>query len=308
MIVSRRHIGYILVIVSSFFTAMLFIITEAYLESVPVFQFSFLFYLMTSIVVLPYYLLKYRAEDLRALYKKFRFGILYTTFFSFIGSLLWFYLITQEGSTMTSLYEKFMILFSAVLGIFLLKDPFKPAHIIVVLSAFSGALMMSYDGLNLQLQSLLIGLSIALCWSFFSFGVKKYCAGLNSGILNFFRIIFSTGFFAIVYLFSSSPMQVSSFDLIILALSGLIGTIGATLCYLKAHEYLGITDVNALTAFTPIMVGLASYMTFGSIPSFLQVSGAAMVLLSMTVLLFIDSRQKALKIVVLDEIHDRFSR
>lgn len=286
MKIDKQLIGYWFLTLSIFFDVLIYVINDYTLASIPPYRYALSFFLLPVLFVTPFYIWHYGIRTIVSTFKNQYRAIIGAIFFSVIAALLWFYILAEIGSTSVSLLEKSTIVFSALLGIALLKEKLNRWEMIGVVFAFLGALILGIENVSTQLIPILLAILFALDWSLFSYFLKKECQGISPTLLNLYRV-WGMLLAMILVTFFTGEMKLLSLNMSLLAfISGMGAIMGSVLLFIQSHKYLPISTLNAYRSLAPVAIAFALYVIFGQIPSLHQVVGGSVILIGVLLIVF----------------------
>ncbi len=265
---SHAFKGYLFVGLALIFLTVIFTIAEALIKDIPPLTYAMYFFGLTSIISTPFHFIFYKPQTFIKTFRENQKAIgLVTVIFIFVACGF-FYSISFMGATQISIYEKLSIVFSALLGIFVLKEKLTPLETFGIALSFIGATIISIE--DFQLTNLIFTI-IAVVYSFFlslvSFAIKKYATQIPSALLNFYRM-WGVSIALFILTAATGNLKLISFEeSIFITLAGLCGVLGSSICFFEAHKHLPISTINSLAAVSPIPIAISTKSPPDSKPS-----------------------------------------
>jgi drug/metabolite transporter (DMT)-like permease len=158
-----------------------------------------------------------------------------------IGITTWFLGNYYLGPSLNSLMARMRILFSIMLGIFLLKEKLNRYEVISILIVFYGVYLIFYSPGLVSLMGIIVAGISAFLYSFQSFYFKKHLVNSDIFIISVYRL----GFVALTlagYLWITGGFQpiTSPMHIILFAAAGTIGAVVGRWANFKTLKYLDI--------------------------------------------------------------------
>ena len=162
-----------------------------------------------------------------------------------------------------------------VLAVVLLRERMTPARIGFVLAGLLGMLMIVQPGAELVKGAAVFALGSAICYSFYQI-TTRMLAGDDPRVTLFYPALISTLLMTLVWPWFGSRIELSWHDVALLALIGVLGTIGHFLFILAFQR----APASALTPFTYLQLVFATligWLAYNTFPDALTLAGMALI-------------------------------
>jgi len=162
-----------------------------------------------------------------------------------------------------------------VLAVVLLRERMTRARIGFVLAGLLGMLMIVQPGAELVKGAAVFALGSAICYSFYQI-TTRMLAGDDPRVTLFYPALISTLLMTLVWPWFGSRIELSWHDVALLALIGVLGTIGHFLFILAFQR----APASALTPFTYLQLVFATligWLAYNTFPDALTLAGMALI-------------------------------
>lgn len=195
-----------------------------------------------------------------------------------IGSILMVYAINSIGPSLSSFLVRFVMVFTVILGIVLLKERLSKIELLGMIIAVIGVFTLSYvSGGVVQLGSIFV-ITASLLFAINGVMTKMYSVRINPLEMIILRDTFAV---ATVFLYSivSGDLQPVSFNLVgMIFLASILSVVGF-LSFLRALQLMDLTKVMIIRSLDPFLVVAYSFIFFRDIPSLMQMVGGSLIVL-----------------------------
>lgn len=282
---TQTYKGYFFLALALIFEVITFVLSEYILQYTTPLNFAVHFLVSTLVVITPFYFFYYGKKTLYKTWRKRWRDIGRVSFWFVLVALLFFFVVDAVGSTSIALFEKFSIVFSALIGIFMLKEKVTPLETGGIFLCFLGAIGLAIEDFQLQGLAVLMGMGYAVVISIISYSLKRYVGDIDTTLFNFYRIwLMSLVIVVLAFLFSGVsllPWPLVGWSL----LAGLCGVMGGAQFLMHSHKFLPITAIHALSSVLPFLVALTTYLVFGSIPGYLKIIGGILIVVGVILII-----------------------
>ncbi len=162
-----------------------------------------------------------------------------------------------------------------LLAVVMLRERMTRARIGFVLAGMAGMLMIVQPGAEMMKGAAVFALGSAVCYSFYQITTRMLSAE-DPRVTLFFPALISTLLMTLVWPWFGSRVELSWPDIALLALIGVLGTIGHFLFILAFQQ----APASALTPFTYLQLVFATligWLVYNTFPSALTLAGMALI-------------------------------
>ena len=162
-----------------------------------------------------------------------------------------------------------------VLAVVMLRERMTRARIGFVLAGLAGMLMIVQPGAALMKGAAVFALGSAVCYSFYQI-TTRMLAGDDPRVTLFYPALISTLLMTLAWPWFGSRIELSWHDIALLALIGVLGTIGHFLFILAFQR----APASALTPFTYLQLVFATligWLVYDTFPDALTLAGMALI-------------------------------
>jgi drug/metabolite transporter (DMT)-like permease len=162
-----------------------------------------------------------------------------------------------------------------LLAVVILRERMTRARIGFVLAGLTGMLMIVQPGAEMMKGAAIFALGSAVCYSFYQI-TTRMLAGDDPRVTLFYPALISTLLMTLVWPWFGSRIELSWQDIALLALIGVLGTIGHFLFILAFQR----APASALTPFTYLQLVFATligWLVYNTFPDALTLAGMALI-------------------------------
>jgi drug/metabolite transporter (DMT)-like permease len=162
-----------------------------------------------------------------------------------------------------------------LLAVVMLRERMTRARIGFVLAGLAGMLMIVQPGAEMMKGAAVFALGSAVCYSFYQI-TTRMLAGDDPRVTLFYPALISTLLMTLVWPWFGSRIELSWHDIALLALIGVLGTIGHFLFILAFQR----APASALTPFTYLQLVFATligWLVYNTFPDALTLAGMALI-------------------------------
>lgn len=162
-----------------------------------------------------------------------------------------------------------------LLAVVMLRERMTRARIGFVLAGLAGMLMIVQPGAEMMKGAAIFALGSAVCYSFYQI-TTRMLAGDDPRVTLFYPALISTLLMTLVWPWFGSRIELSWPDVALLALIGVLGTIGHFLFILAFQR----APASALTPFTYLQLVFATligWLVYNTFPDALTLAGMALI-------------------------------
>lgn len=262
----------IYMLLASFLFAAMNILTKSLGGQLPSAQIAFFRLFVNLLFVIPFiyhYKFSFFGKSKKLLFARGLLGA--------ISLILGFYAITHIRMADATVLWKTSVLFTAIWSILILKEKVSKLLILLILSSFLGVILIvkpSFDLLNL---AALAGLGAGSAVGLVTVSIRKLHLSENV-----FTIIFSFSFYGsllIGLLFGWQFVAPNSFQIIILTLIGLLGSVGQ-LFFTQSFRFANASLVQPFVFSEVIFAAFGGLVFWGELPDLLGLLGCLLIVLS----------------------------
>ncbi len=175
-----------------------------------------------------------------------------------VGAIFWVFAIKHAIVAGVSLLAKSMIIYSAILGYFFLKERLRLIEVLGFFTAIPGVVLISTLQGEVAPIAAAAVLFSAFVYAIQSLVVKKFATHLYGLEFTVLRAFFMVVLFFVPTYFSGRLQAISPDTFMLLAIVSFSGLIVGRAFYFEAHKYLEISRLNLTLLFEPVLVLLAS--------------------------------------------------
>jgi len=183
----------------------------------------------------------------------------------------------MENPAIVSFIGNIGPIFVTILGITLLKERFNRIEMAGILVALGGLFLINYNPSFTWKNMFLEGtVYVVLASFFFSIAAiiaRKYNKYIEGSELSFVRVLLLFVSFVILFLFSSSDLEISSRALINMSIGSVLETLITIVLAYEAFKYIEATRNSLVLSTRSLFVLLSAYLYFHIFPETFQVIG-----------------------------------
>ena len=245
------------------------------------------------LLVLPYYLFVGTAQRRLILSFKRDWRVIFgVSVLTSTGAILWFFAMKHAEVGIVSLLAKTMIVHTALLGLFFLKEKFSMIELAGFVLVLPGVYFISNVQSSATPQAVAAVLISAFFYALQSLVVKKYAPRLHGMDFTYLRAVFMLALIGIVLLALGRIDKISISLVFLLGITGVSGLIIGRAFYFEAHKYLEISRLNTAMLVEPLFVLLAAYWLIAEALDFKKLTGALFILTGLWLIIQRSVRKK----------------
>jgi chloramphenicol-sensitive protein RarD len=199
-----------------------------------------------------------------------------------ISSFLFLFGVANSDSGITSLLNRADALFAALFGFLFLHERFGKWELIAFVTAFLGIILISGLRGQISIFIALVILFATLLTALHSLLVKRFFAYYDAVVLTFLRCAFIVILTApVLFFFEHSFIPPDPLPLMLIFLSGILGSFISRIFYFRACQITDIGKVHLVALLEPIFVLFGSIAFLGAEFGFQKFLGAFFVLIGL---------------------------
>lgn len=187
--------------------------------------------------------------------------------------------------TVTSFLSRSEVLFTALLGLIVLRErPGREAWLGMAL-AVAGIAILSYATGTAERLGVVLCL-ISAVTAALGYMVGKYVAGLSSPVVTVWcrSAVIAATVFPVATATGSFHIVPSCSHLAVLVAGAAIGPFGAQLLFFHSLKYISLSEVGVVRTTSPLFVAIYAPLFLGMVPTLRQLVGGAIVIVGLLVL------------------------
>jgi drug/metabolite transporter (DMT)-like permease len=207
--------------------------------------------------------------------------LIFVSFITTIGAVLWHYSLSQSNSGVITLLAQSDVLFAFLLGLIFLKETVTPMEILSFLGALVGFAFIS--SLKGEISYFIAGIFLfsRFLYAFQSFCIKKYAHHFDGFYFGYMRSFFMTFFGGIILGIVGKITLVDWIPFFLSSIGLFLSVIVATSLYFETHKIMNISRLNILKFFEPILTLTGAYLVLGDTISGQKFIGALLIIISL---------------------------
>ena len=232
-----------------------------------------------SIIVLPYFVFNTSSHK-RMKISVIRDGkiVLAVAFLSSAGAFFWYVSLGKIGAGAGSLAAKSQVLYSALLGVILLRERFTAFETAGMILALSGVAVISQLPGEVNLIGMGSMMLSALIYSVQSYIVKRFGKDLHGVEFSYLRAALMGIIYGITFALSGTLEILPFKEILFLGLFSMTGLMIGRTFYYEAHKYLGISRIGIGMLFEPILILIGAFFILDESLSAMKLGGAFLIL------------------------------
>jgi len=282
MSINPRNKGYLFALGASFALANSFVFSKAALMEIQMVQFGVVWFGM-GLVWNSIYII-YRKRKFSTIRGKGLWVNIVIAILEALATGLFYIAINKmENPAIVSFIGNIGPIFVTILGITLLKERFNRIEIAGILVALGGLFLINYNPSFTWKNMFLEGtVYVVLASFFFSIAAiiaRKYNKYIEGSELSFVRVLLLFVSFVILFLFSSSDLEISSRALINMSIGSVLETLITIVLAYEAFKYIEATRNSLVLSTRSLFALLSAYLYFHIFPETFQVIGGLLTII-----------------------------
>lgn len=210
------------------------------------------------------------------------------------GAFLWFFTVFSSNSGIVSLLGNAQILFSILLGLFLLKERISPLQGMGILACIAGIFLVGTLKGEIELWVFALFMFGNILYAIQSFLFKKF--GTRTHIISFtyLRAIIITCIIFFVFLILGEVRLIPFYAVLLVGISQLFGFLIARVFYFTAHKYLPISHLHTAAFSEPVLVITMGAIVFQHSITTQKIVGGLLIIGGLALFIFAKKTIKAI--------------
>lgn len=204
---------------------------------------------------------------------------------SALGAFLWFYEIAAAGAVNTVFILQFTPLVAVLLDIIILKEKFSREELFGGMVAVFGALVFSWNNINLSGGIILLLLFNAVVFAVSNLYAKIYVKNIDPVTLSAGRVFIMVFFFAIAFAGDRQASFIKPADFWTYSFIGSALSVAGFIFFYRSFSFIEASKSQLARTPEPLFTMLFSFLLLGSNPTFFQLVGGFLIVAGVIILI-----------------------